>query len=74
MCELCRQAPCHPRCPNADEPITEHECCICGAGIFEGEEYLVNEDGEFRHYDCFISFRELLSWLGFEVKKMNGND
>lgn len=39
MCSLCRQYPCHPRCPNALEPVPIMKCKKCGEGIFEGDEY-----------------------------------
>lgn len=45
MCEICRQTPCHPRCPNAPEPRAVKTCCKCGTGIFEGEKYLETTDG-----------------------------
>lgn len=36
MCEICRQTPCHPRCPNAKHTVV-CECNECGADIYEGE-------------------------------------
>lgn len=38
MCELCRQNPCDPRCPNAPEPAVVCLCCQCGREIYEGED------------------------------------
>ena len=33
MCDICRQTPCHPRCPNAPEPKPEYlnttDGCVC---------------------------------------------
>lgn len=40
MCDICHQFPCHPRCPNATEPVPEFECTECGYGIFAGDKYL----------------------------------
>lgn len=40
MCEICRQNPCHPRCPNAPEPTPVYECEWCKEPILDGEEYL----------------------------------
>ena len=45
MCRVCRQEPCHPRCPNAEEvPL---ECIDCGSEIeigayvdIKGEEFI----------------------------------
>lgn len=37
MCSECRQHPCHPRCPNADEPKAKYECDMCSRGIYEDD-------------------------------------
>ena len=60
----------HPSCPNYESPKTKYYCDICGEGIYEGEEYIINDDGEYRHYDCFQGMRDLLVWLGYEIKTM----
>ena len=39
MCEECRQSPCHPRCPNAPDPIAVFICSGCGHEIYEGDDY-----------------------------------
>lgn len=39
MCEVCRQAPCHPRCPNALEPRPLAYCNECGEGMFAGDKH-----------------------------------
>lgn len=39
MCSECRQNPCDPRCPNADEPEAIYFCESCGNGIFKGDYY-----------------------------------
>lgn len=70
MCNLCFCNPCSRRCPNYIPPNPSHYCSICGEGIHEGEEYIENDDGEFRHFECFFGLRELLEWLGHEVKTM----
>lgn len=71
MCDLCLQNPCvDPRCPNYIPPKVTHHCSICGEGIYEGDEYIQNNDGEYRHYECFHGIRDLLEWLGYEVKTM----
>lgn len=41
MCEVCRQYPCHPRCPNAPEPPVVCHCDNCNEKIHEGEEMYV---------------------------------
>lgn len=45
MCSLCRQIPCHPRCPNAPEPVPIMRCSECGEGIFEGDKYYDTGNG-----------------------------
>ena len=60
----------NPRCPLYKENKLSHYCSVCGDGILEGEEYIVNEDGEYRHWDCFCGMRDLLEWLGYEIKTM----
>lgn len=39
MCAICHSAPCHPRCPNAPEPIAIDDCHLCDKPIREGEEH-----------------------------------
>lgn len=39
MCDMCRQSPCDPRCPNAPEPVSVFICSGCGESIYEGEDY-----------------------------------
>lgn len=60
----------HPRCPLYIPPKASHYCSTCGQGIYSGEEYIVNDEGEYRHYDCFYGARDLLDWLGYEIKTM----
>lgn len=71
MCEYCLRENGHDyRCPNYIQLKALHYCSICGEGIYDGEEYVENDDGEYRHYDCFYGIREFLQWLGYEVKTM----
>ena len=60
----------NPRCPLYKENKSTHYCSICGDGILEGEEYIENENGEYRHWECFDGMRDLLEWLGYEIKTM----
>ena len=41
MCDVCLQAPCHPRCPNAPEPeeVSVFVCSGCGGTIVDGQDY-----------------------------------
>ena len=70
MCEICRSYPCHPRCPNYIPPKASYHCSICQEGIYNGEEYIENDDGEYAHWECFDGMRDLLEWLGYEIKTM----
>jgi hypothetical protein len=38
MCDICHRVPCHPRCPNAPDPIPVFICSGCGQDIYEGED------------------------------------
>ena len=71
-CEYCLQI-CGKHelgCPLYTPPKSHLYCSICGEGIYDGEEYIENDVGECRHYDCFTGMRDLLDWLGYEVKTM----
>ena len=71
ICEYCNYSNGHhPGCPNYEPPKTNHYCSICHEEIYDGEEYIVNDDGDYRHYDCFYGIRDLLEWLGYNVKTM----
>lgn len=39
MCDICRQVPCHPRCPNAPDPPAVFVCSGCSREILAGEDY-----------------------------------
>lgn len=39
MCTECHRTPCHPKCPNADEPPAVFICSGCGKNILDGEGY-----------------------------------
>lgn len=36
----------------------------------DGEEYIINDDGEYRHIDCYCRITDLLEWLGYIIKIM----
>lgn len=74
-CKYChRDGMHHPRCPLYEEPKATHCCSACGEGILNGEEYIINDNGDYRHYDCFYGTRDLLEWLGYEIKIMEKDD
>lgn len=45
MCAECGMNPCHPRCPNAPEPVPVHECVKCGYGILAGDKFWDSPEG-----------------------------
>lgn len=56
------------------QPKAFYYCSACGQGIFDGEECIVNDDGDYRHYDCFYGAKDLLDWLGYEIKTMEDDE
>lgn len=72
-CEYCRQFPHDSRCLLAPKPKFSHHCSICGEGIYDGEEYVENDYGEFVHYD-YLTIREMVEFLGYEVGIMGSED
>ena len=72
MCNYCLMDTCPPGCPNYTPPHSTKQCDVCKEYILDGEEYIENDDGDCRHYDCFYGFRDMLQWLGYEIKKMEG--
>lgn len=38
-CDICRQFPHHPRCPNAPDPPVVYYCDLCNEEIREGDDY-----------------------------------
>lgn len=74
MCSICNKNPCDPHCPNYNPSKASYYCDACGQGIYDGEDYIENENGDKRHYDCFYGMRDLLEWLGHSVKTMEVDD
>ena len=58
------------RCPNYISSKAKHYCSICNEGIYEGEEYIENDDGEYAHWDCVDYDRDLVKFLGYKIKTM----
>lgn len=58
------------RCPNYESPTSSIICSVCDEYICDGEEYIVNEDGEYRHCDCYSNIKELVEWLGYKIETM----
>ena len=74
-CEYCRRNFGHPSsCPNANEQKSEHNCSECGENILIGEEYIVNDNGDYAHLECVDYARDLAKFLGYDVKEMEDED
>ncbi len=69
MCSVCLSVPCHPRCPNAPEPVPMYKCKKCGEGIFEGDKYFDNGNSEICSY-CMedMSMEEILALFDEKMK------
>ena len=70
ICNECRNSPCLRRCPNYIPPKTNHYCVICNEGIQNGEEYIVNDNKDYAHFECVDNAKDLVSFLGYEIKEM----
>ena len=62
MCAECGMNPCHPRCPNAPEPVPVHEC---GYGILVGDKFWDSPEGKICE-ECVddMSAEEILKLCG----------
>ena len=56
MCKECGRFVCSSGCPNAPEPPKFGECKVCGADIFEGDDYY-EIDGEYWCEPCVYDAR-----------------
>ena len=65
MCAECGMNPCHPRCPNAPEPVPVHECVKCGYGILVGDKFWDSPEGKICE-ECVddMSAEEILKLCG----------
>lgn len=72
QCDICGRVNGHLKgCPESSlEQKSSHYCSICDEGIYDGEEYIMNDSGEYAHCDCFCGTRDLLEWLGYKVRTM----
>ena len=73
MCSICYYTPCHPRCPNYVSPKARHYCSVCDEGIYEGEEYITNDNGDYAYWECVDYGRDLIKWFGYEIKTMEND-
>ena len=78
-CEVCRGLGTHrPCCPEGRSSTKKPKviCCECKEDIYVDDEYIENENGDKIHYDCSYNMttRQLIEWLGFEIKRMKDYD
>lgn len=71
LCPICGKITCHPRCPNYTHPKVYRYCKNCKEGIYDGEEYIENEDGECVHLECLFSIRDTLQFLKYKINTEN---
>ena len=62
------------RCPNYEPPKTHYYCSICSEGIYDGDEYIENENNEYAHLECVDSGREMAKFLGYDVNYMHEDE
>lgn len=74
MSNICGFEKCPSSCPNYIPSKTTYYCSICNEGIYDGEEYIVNHNGEYAHWECVNYAKELAKFLGYEIKEMEDDD
>ena len=50
-CEYCHSLEHPPECPNYTPPKPVCYCDICGDWIYPGEEYIVNDNDKYAHWE-----------------------
>ena len=73
MCKECYRSVCCPSCPNYIPPKTKYQCAFCDDGIYDGEEYIENDVGEYAHWECVQYMKDLANFLGCEIRIMDDN-
>lgn len=71
-CEYCGQYTTHNLyCPNYEPPKAFHYCSICSEGIYNGEKYIENDNGDYAHWECVDYGKDLVEFLGYEIREMD---
>ena len=74
-CEYCHRLSGHAFCcPNYEPTTSRHNCYKCGENILIGEKYIVNDDGNYVHWECVDYAKDLAKFLGYEIKEMEDED
>ena len=71
-CEYCLGIGGHhnTQCPYYEPTKSKHNCSICKENIFVGDEYIVNNKGDYAHWECVDYAINLAEFLGYEIKEM----
>lgn len=69
-CAECQMLRCLSTCPNYIPGKTNYYCSICGDGIYDGEEYIKNDVGDYAHWECIDRKKDLAEWLSYEIEIM----
>lgn len=57
-------------CPLYEMPEGKHTCTVCGEDIYPGEEYIVNPENDYVHWECVECKKSLVEFLGYKVEIM----
>lgn len=57
---------CPSTCPDYIPENASHYCSICGNGIYNGEEFIRNDD-DYVHWECITGKKDLAEWLNYEI-------
>ena len=57
-------------CPYYENTKSKYYCSICNEAIYPDEEYIINDDGDYAHWDCVSYGRDLAKWLGYDIRIM----
>ena len=71
QCDVCGRINGHLKsCPECYEEIKpNHYCSICNKGIFNGEEYIENDCGDYAHWECVDGKYSMAEWLKIRIMK-----
>lgn len=74
MCNYCLMSKCPPGCPNYEPPKASYYCDVCGESIYDGDKYIINDNGEYAHWECVDYAIDLVKFLDYEIKTMRTNN
>lgn len=75
-CEYCHRidGSHHNQCPNYEPQQSSYSCSECNEPILIGEEYVVNDNGDYAHWECVDYARDLAKFLECEIKEMEDDN